>query len=508
MHCATPCKNCDRKGLPILFTRYAAAYTSQVEGMAALKQLQPTGQLQAKPGGVTMATALYNVRMLRPGYLYVRIKRAGLSREWTGYAVHPHGYLSEFAVACPQEAKANPACEVEIRGANATMVWVTDAKRVESLHYLFHPDPLDYEHLIKEIEPNLLRYAQSFDAAGWAGGSTSQKDTCQPGQLNGQVMEFSALYAQTVLKVGNEQHYGLMGTTGAEREWGDYSEARFGRHFENVRHEAKNQADVNHNGVTDTGASGGLAIGPYVVEVLGARYGDKHGPRLRKIASSLGEQKGAVVACEDAIGIAQELSLHHLSAALPYVAWLKQVTGAGSVTNQWKQAASESIKTIEGALYKRAMQMYDDETDRLERVGEVMSRRHPTPVGKILVPRADGGYSEVDVKEVEAKRKEELKQRIESRKSDRHLVSDVQSTSALAKTRAHYDPVERKKFDDAHLEKIVERNSTMDRITEDLLKWIESETFFVKTLGRYNRAPSDIDSGDGARCAVQLCAIL
>ncbi|MFS2167454.1 toxin VasX [Variovorax sp. Varisp62] len=78
MPCATPCKNCDRKGLPILFVRYAAAYSAQTKGMNALKPLQPMGQLQARPGGVSMQTALYNVRMLRAGYLYVRIERKGV----------------------------------------------------------------------------------------------------------------------------------------------------------------------------------------------------------------------------------------------------------------------------------------------------------------------------------------------------------------------------------------------------------------------------------------------
>ncbi|MBP3072024.1 hypothetical protein FGW39_19620, partial [Acinetobacter baumannii] len=57
--CATPCSNCDRKGLPILFTRYAVAYSAQKANMALLKQLSPAGQLQAKPAGVAIGTAVY-----------------------------------------------------------------------------------------------------------------------------------------------------------------------------------------------------------------------------------------------------------------------------------------------------------------------------------------------------------------------------------------------------------------------------------------------------------------
>ena len=57
MTCATPCENCDRKGLPILFTRYAAAYSSRVEGMTQLASMKPGGQLQSQPGSVDLKTA-------------------------------------------------------------------------------------------------------------------------------------------------------------------------------------------------------------------------------------------------------------------------------------------------------------------------------------------------------------------------------------------------------------------------------------------------------------------
>ncbi|WP_317629317.1 T6SS effector BTH_I2691 family protein, partial [Variovorax boronicumulans] len=339
--------------MPLLFTRYATAYSTNAEGLAALDQLRPSGQLQSKPGNVPLEAARYGLRMLRAGFLYIRIKRPGLTPEWSGYVVHPHGYLTVFDVKNPQDSKAHPACEVEMRGANMSMVWVADPQRVSALNYMFHPDPIDHGHLQRAIEPNLGKYTQSFDVKGWALGNTSQKDAVQPGLLNGQVMEFSALSTASVQKVGNEQHYGLMGTHGAERGWGNYSEARYGRHFEKTRHETIGTGNPEDSGVTDAGAVGGMAIGPYVAEVLGMRYSDVHGPRLKKIAELLQVNRGAVVACEDAIGIAQELSLHHLTAAIPYVAWLKKVDDEdedprnSSVTNQWKQTAGESIKTLE-----------------------------------------------------------------------------------------------------------------------------------------------------------------
>ncbi|BEP50066.1 hypothetical protein LJR260_003745 [Variovorax paradoxus] len=511
MPCATPCRNCDRKGLPILFTRYAAAFSAQEQGLAALKQLQPTGNFQAQPGGVAMRTALYGVRMLRPGYLYVRIQNVCKAHpEWLAYIVHPHGYLAQFDVGFPEAAKSNPACEMEVRGANASMVWVADAKNVTELHYMFHPDPIVPKHLFEHIEPQRDTYMQKFDVAGWLGGNTSQKDTCQPGQLNSQVMEFSALKDTAVQTVGSEQHYGLMGVHGAEREWGTYEEARTGRHFEKVRNETR-RADGSV-AVTDTSPVTGMAIGPYIARITGPLYKDAHGPRLRKMAEFLTQHNGAVVACDDPIGIAQELSLHHLTAAMPYVQWLKEVDasdpGNATVTNAWKHAASESIKTVRGALYKKAMGLYDAETDRLKSVHDVLGQRRAYPVSTTMVRQKDGTYAEMSVEAMRAQRREALEGEIAARESDRRLISDAESKAALETTLAHVDEARLNKFDADHMAQIEKRDKCMDKISEDLIAWLQCDALLVKTLGRYDRKPSGIETRDGARCAGQLCAIL
>lgn len=493
MPCATPCPNCARTGLPILFTRYAAAYSAQAEGMAALERLPPTGNLQAKPGGVTIQTARYNLRMLRPGYLYVRIKRVGLTREWMGYAVHPHGYLSEFPVALPAEARSNPACEVEIRGATKSLVWVPDAKRVESLHYLFHPDPIDYQHLMDVIEPNPGKYAQRFDVAGWFNGNTSQPDTAQPSQLDGQVVEFAALLDKKVESVGSEQYHGLMGRTPQEREWGHYEDVKVGRRF----------------GETAGGAAVGPAVGPHTETVLQLPYASAHGPRLKKIAELLQEKRGAVVACEDAIGIAQEISMHHLTAAIPYVAWLKETDGKG-ISNQWKQAASESVRTLRLALARKAVAAYDDNTDRLDNAKDVLSSGYPGSDSHqpIKLRRADGSYEEVSVTELNRRRVADLEQRIGARESDRSvLASQAASADALARVTQYCDMSAIAAFDALHKDELDRRDGLMDRIAVDLQAWLKADAFIEKALGRYNDKAS-IESGDGARCAGQLCAIL
>lgn len=198
--------------MPILFTRYSAGYSSRPEGVSTLDKFKPNGRLQAQPGGVPIKTARYGVRMLRAGYLYLRIERRGLL-EWEGYAAHPHGYLRQFWVMKPEAAEAKIACERGARQANNSLIWIKDAKNVKSLWYAFHPDPIDPQHLKREIEPNPAKYMQRFDVAGWQAGSTSQADSLEPAQLDKQVPQFAALSDEKVQIVGNEQCFGPMGMT-------------------------------------------------------------------------------------------------------------------------------------------------------------------------------------------------------------------------------------------------------------------------------------------------------
>lgn len=320
--CATPCSNCDRKGLPILFTRYAAAYSVQKENMEALKHLSPAGQLQATPGGVAMASALYNVRMLRAGYLYVHIDRGPVCTEdeWKGYVVHPHGYLNEFDVFLPGKTDPKIACARDARQANNSMVWVRDAKHVKKLWYLFNPDPIDYAHLQNVIAADPAKYMQSFDVAAWANGTTKQTDAIQPELLNGQVVEFAALGSDAVRNACEPLLYGLMGSNAMERGWGDY-----------VDNEQVTQWTSNIMGdpMPETVTVTKTCKGP--------SYVTAHGLRLRQMADFLQRNKGAVVVCDDALGIAQELGHLQAEAQTGYTRWqLGQASGAAKdVTNEW-----------------------------------------------------------------------------------------------------------------------------------------------------------------------------
>ncbi len=490
MACVTPCEQCNRKGLPILFTRYAAAYSARPEGMAALDKLKPTGQFQTKPGGVAMQTARYGLRMLRPGYLYLYIERRGFS-DWEGYAIHPHGYLRKFEVMLPQTAEATVACERDARQANNSLIWVADAKNVRALWYMFHPDPILYEHLKREIEPDFAKYMQHFDVASWRGGSTNQPDAAEPAQLYQQVLEFAALSDTKVQSVGNEQCFGLMGSTPQERAWGSYEIV---------------ENDQQIIAVPDAA--------PVVIEafrtitITQPAYMAKHGPRLEGIRKFLHDNKGAVVACDDALGVAQELSLHHLSAAIPYVNWLR-VADVKGVSNAWKDSASRSIQTIKEALEAHVIGLYDDTTEHMRETQEIMGGHYPGSDSPepVKLRRPDGTYEVISVQELNRRRRADLQTQIDAQQAKRGEAVKKANEKAVASITANCDLDAVKAFDGEHGGKVRERDTLMNQIAEDLLHWLKADSLTDRALGRYSEKASP-ETGDGARCAGQLCAIL
>lgn len=494
MPCTTPCKNCDRKGLPILFTRYAAAYSAQASGTEALKKLQPMGQLQAQPCAVAIKAALYNVRMLRHGYLYVRIEYRGLTPEWSGYAVHPHGYLMEFLVAYPQDAKPNPACEVEIRGANMSMVWVRDAQNVISLHYLFHPDPLDYEHLRKEIEPNRDKYMQKFDVAAWAKGSTSQKDTLQPGQLNGQVVEFAALSDTKLRDAMEGQFFGLMGTSVHERAWGDWEE--------------EIEEDLSAD---SAGQATGPIIGSRTVVRKGLPYAAVHSPRLKKIAEYLQDKKGAVVACHDAIGLAQTLAMSHPMAALPYELWLhsapdKALGDFPKLTNGWLLAAQGAIDQLLGGMKAGLLAAQAAGIDALKRQRDAVEQGQ-IPTNGRYEQGADGKMHFVPPEEVKRRTLQELDQRIARGVLAREEGVGYDANATLAEARRMIDQGAIDAFDSQHQQKRKELEARLNAISADTIAWLDAAEL-LKVGDRYNGLPSENSKSDGVRFALQLAVAL
>ncbi len=473
MICETPCKNCNRKGLPILFTRYGVAYAAQPSRATTLKTLTPSGNLEATPGNVKLGQAFYNLRLLRAGFLYIRIQRPKQPVEWLGYAVHPQGYLTAFDAGFPSSARAHMACKRDQRQANASLVWIADALKVEKLQYLFSPDPLNPEHLNKEINVKPDAHMQTFDVAGWAGGSRNAKHSCQPGQLNSQVVEFSALSSEAVQQAFESQLYGLMGSNAQERGWGDWEE---------------DVMDISPEvfGAEYQAASSSTRT----VKHRGPSYAAAHGERLKQMAAFLQTHQGAVVACHDAFGITQELGHAFPEAQVAYTHWqLQQAQGqATGVTNEWVYQTAVGARSLQDLLKKNAIQTTE------QHIKEWNERITNNPV-PVYYP------------DLETKTREEAR-----RKATIARNQQLARQQAAKKT----EEVFTKLFDETAAGTIIQAQgsaykSQQDKLAElgkDHNAWIAS-SMFEHTIAHYSAKDAHIAlAGGGAALSLQLAQCL
>jgi len=94
--CKTKCPMCDKRGLPVLLTRYVIApveaHARQVSGDFAVSRNIPLGD-----------HAIYTQRLLRSGYLYVHDEK---QKKWEAYFVSPDAYL--MPIALPAEDRLTP----------------------------------------------------------------------------------------------------------------------------------------------------------------------------------------------------------------------------------------------------------------------------------------------------------------------------------------------------------------------------------------------------------------
>lgn len=484
--CQTACKNCDRKGLPILFTRYATAYTANHRTL--LDQFAPTGQLQAKPGGISLKGSQYVVRMLRRGYLYVLVERAG-GKTWSGYRAHPHGYLQQFILdAEPQDDQKKP-CDPEIRGANASLVMVPDAKGVKNLWYLFHPDPVPFKKL-EELKSNTASL-QHLDLAGWMNGKQSQKDTCPPDQLRNQVLEWSALENPALQEILNDQWFGLMGMNQTEQEWGPY-----------IRVERKRLGN----------SKGAPFFLKQIIPEPGQSYAEVHGKRLANIEATLRCTKGAaIVACHDGIGITQELAHAYAPAGQPYLDWLQMEQKVDmpsgeklKISNEWKLMTSGMIKQFrEGYVAQRvkARRQLEEERIGLNHALENARRDARVRQGQVMVPLPGGGQVSMPL----AERERELR-----RAAEGHMASilDKPGGDAGKVFDSLYFSDERTRFDEKHSKDGYKPyQQRLKDSGEDHVAWLDSDLLRKSALSLYDRryasrgVPTDVL---GVRYMVQV----
>ena len=502
MPCDKPCTDCKREGLPILFTRYAAGYSAQDKGMEALRKLKPTKSFDSKPGGVDMKTAVYGVRMLRAGYLYVRFRSpAYRATQWWGFAVHPHGYLAQFTVSQPETAKAKIACARDARQANNSLVWIPDAKNVTELHYLFHPDVIDYKHLVDVIDAKPDDYMQRFDVAAWANGNTSGNHTCTADKLATQVPEFAALGSQVVRDAFEGQFFGLMGSDPIERGWGDWEEA--------VEYDEEEDAPGTA-GMMGVKVPTGNKL-TTVVNRKGPSYEQAHGQRLKQMAEFLQKNNGAVVACADPIGIAQTLSMCLPLMAAPYELWMnsapvKPLTDFPKLTNGWLVSAAGSIENLLGAMKQGLTQSQNAELKALKEHRKLVSD-HNLFVPSRMERRPDGTYRSISPDQARAELLARLDARISKQQADIDAGKVADPKNTLTEARKLFDQSKIDAFNKEQLQpQLKALDERLDALSHDLIAWLDAAAM-RGVLERYNGKDPDL-GGDGENFALHLSIAL
>ena len=493
----TACDKCSKTGLPILFARYAAAYSATTEGKALLDALKPTkGKLRVQPGGIALHSASYGVRMLRSGYLYLLLESRHNKLEWLGYAVHPHGYYTEFNVESPYSARTEAACEPDKWGANRSLVWIQDAKNITRLWYMFHPDPIDFAHLNSEISGDLKTYMQSIDVAGWVEGTIMQDHAMLPDDLGSQIADFAAL-SNTKLKEAMElQYYGLMGTNPQERQWGNWEE---------------HTTQIEAIPFDDYGRTQEVVK---IVKHPQRDYADVHGTRLHKIAAYLKKYKGAVVACEDAIGIAQSLAMAHPLAVAPYELWSKtapsdpDIIKAGAnfsnMTNGWLAMAAGSVDQLLGAMKTGLLAAQGESLKQLQDMRDKVATSDR--LGGYPTTGPDGNTRYVTPAEERTRMLRELDAKIARTRSDQTREANYDPKDTLGQARVMVNQKLVDTFQGLHKPQLDALNKRLNELSADSVAWLQAGKL-LDALGRYNGHPAN-KGGNGERFALQLSVAL
>lgn len=510
MPCPTPCAQCDRTGLPILFTRYATAYHHDSRLLKKLQQLSPKGRLQAHPGGVPLKTACYGVRMLREGYLYLVIERTGPSypEDHLAYSVHAHGYLNAFMPALDsQPALPKVACDVDTRAANNSLVFVRDARTVKTLWYVFHPNALA-DDTWQEMRRHPADHGmQRFDVRAWAGGQHEAEHSMLPDQLSTRVLEFAALQDSEARDASEGSLFGLMGVTPTERGWGSY-DTTVGELMR--EHQAGHVTTEQVRGAAQRDGQKGWAHDATPTVMTNPDYTEVHGRRLGQILQLLQSHKnaqgqpvpGAVLACLDPVGITQELAMAQTEAAVQYVQWLLATDDKG-VSNRMKDAAVHGIETVRAALASKAVQAIEDTVARLEdSASRVDAGQVPgaAPGASYRVRQADGSVKTLTQDELNRQRAQQMRlHALEARAGEaaaqKKAADDVEQL---------VDRVALEAFKQEHRQQIERRDMTMNALFDDLAPWLDAKAPWQPVFKRYTSSRPEI----GALCAGQLCTIL
>jgi len=169
------CKKCNRKGLPILLTRYAIASKDS-------NAKKVDGDFKATTDGATQveldSDTFYTQRFLRQGYVYVYDKenRDAKNRKapWQGYVVDNRGYLTPFPIPTPPSydvpapGSGSAPCDLYANEMMARCISIIDPKKPRTIWIGFSETPWT-DAVLKEHEKESTRdrHMRKFDLKKW-----------------------------------------------------------------------------------------------------------------------------------------------------------------------------------------------------------------------------------------------------------------------------------------------------------------------------------------------------
>jgi len=327
------CRNCDKTGLLVHPFRYSAFCSDDASILGMVPALRPsTGAALPE-----LRTARYALRMMREGYLYVVLKRHGLT-QLDSYYVRPSGRLMRFRGEPPDRKTSAIACARMAASANALMVAIDAPEEVAMSYWLFTPDPLSSNKEAELVEQAEMMAAQgvlqAFSPQQWVAQQGSQEFALSPMTIRAFVLEYLAIgeiaalaALQTpIVAALDEQAFPALC---------DPLDPPMPPRFDALR--------------------GGAVYQSALQRSL---------PALREAATALHASGGVGIALQDAIGITQELNAWRNRAMEGVEPWMRHRDAHGR-DNAWKYLAAHQYAQIrEGVLSKRIRLARDDAADR------------------------------------------------------------------------------------------------------------------------------------------------
>ncbi|UXY16284.1 hypothetical protein N8I74_04490 [Chitiniphilus purpureus] len=170
--CQTKCKMCDKRGLPILLTRYAIA-PHDAGAPAVQGGFSVTDQGGAKID--LQGAAQYTQRLLRSGYLYMYDEKRN---RWHGYFITPDGYYMPFdmpkAGPTPPAIKGDPKKIVPCNPAKNGIIagCITLSTPTEAGKVWFGFSDVEWTQAVWQRHQSAdyrKRHMREFDVAKWLG---------------------------------------------------------------------------------------------------------------------------------------------------------------------------------------------------------------------------------------------------------------------------------------------------------------------------------------------------